>query len=266
MKKNINLLLAKFFGIALFIFMLSAWKQQDKPASEFYQLTIYHYESDTQEKILDNYLQNALLPALHRKHINSVGVFKPLSNDTASLKMIYVLLPMKSLDMVLKLPADLHKDKLYQAAATAYINTTFSAPAYNRMETILLKAFALAPQLKVPSLTAPKNERVYELRSYESASEKIFKNKVHMFNEGDEIGIFSKLNFNAVFYSEVIAGGKMPNLMYMTCFENMADRNEHWKNFGNHPDWKKLSAMPEYQDNVSHIDVTFLRPVAYSDF
>ncbi|MGF2413297.1 MAG: NIPSNAP family protein, partial [Ferruginibacter sp.] len=103
-------------------------------------------------------------------------------------------------------------------------------------------------------------------RSYESATEKIFANKVHMFNEGNEIDIFKRINANAVFYSEVIAGSHMPNLMYMTCYENKADRDAHWKNFGSDPAWKKLSAMPEYQHNVSHIDITFLQPLEYSDF
>jgi hypothetical protein len=58
----------------------------------------------------------------------------------------------------------------------------------------------------------------------------------------------------------------MPNLMYMTSFENMQDREAHWKSFGDDPSWKKLSAAPEYQNNVSHIDITFLHPTDYSDF
>jgi hypothetical protein len=58
----------------------------------------------------------------------------------------------------------------------------------------------------------------------------------------------------------------MPNLMYMTCFENKADRDDHWKSFSQDPYWKKLSSMPEYQKNVSHIDIIFLRPTDYSDF
>ncbi len=120
--------------------------------------------------------------------------------------------------------------------------------------------------MQLPQLKGPREERVYELRSYESATEKIFRNKVHMFNEGDEIGLFKKLNFNAVFYSEVIAGAHMPNLMYMTTFESKADRDAHWKAFGESPEWKKLSSMPEYQHNVSHIDITFLRPTSYSDY
>jgi hypothetical protein len=53
--------------------------------------------------------------------------------------------------------------------------------------------------------------------------------------------------------------------MYMTSFNNMQVREEHWKNFGSDPEWKKLSALPEYQNNVSHIDIVFLRPAPYSD-
>jgi len=120
--------------------------------------------------------------------------------------------------------------------------------------------------MELPKLNGPKKERVYELRSYESATEKIFENKVKMFNEGDEIGLFKRLNFNAVFYSRVLSGSKMPNLMYMTTFENKADRDAHWKNFSADPYWKKLSSMEEYQHNVSHIDIYFLQPAEYSDF
>ena len=120
--------------------------------------------------------------------------------------------------------------------------------------------------MKLPKLNSPNSERVYELRSYESATEKIFQNKVKMFNEGGEIDFFRRINFNRVFYSSVIDGSKMPNLMYMTTFENMADRDAHWKSFVDDPFWKTLSTMPEYQNNVSRNDITFLRPVSYSDF
>jgi len=57
----------------------------------------------------------------------------------------------------------------------------------------------------------------------------------------------------------------MPNLMYMTSFENMASREQHWKDFSADPFWKKLVADPQYQHNVSHIDIIFLHPTAYSD-
>jgi len=57
----------------------------------------------------------------------------------------------------------------------------------------------------------------------------------------------------------------MPNLMYMTTFENQASRNEHWKVFGEDPQWKKLVSMPEYQHNVSKNVTLFFRPTKYSD-
>jgi NIPSNAP len=207
-----------------------------------------------------------LLPALHRQKIAQVGVFKWLANDTATDKLLYVLTPLKNLQSPLEIAARLASDVEYQQAGSAYINAVYTAPPYTRMENILLQSFAMAPKMQTPQLKSPKNERVYELRSYESATEKIYRNKVHMFNEGDEIGLFARLNFNAVFYADVIAGSKMPNLMYMTTFENRADRDAHWKAFSADAQWKQLSGMPEYQHNVSHIDITFLRPVDYSDF
>jgi NIPSNAP len=264
MKRAFYFLIRNVYLVVVLLF-ISAWSPERKPAREFYQFTIYHFSTAEQEKALDSYLQNALLPALHRMNINQVGIFKAISNDTSAAKSLYVLVPVKSLEMILKIPAKLSADKEYQSTGADYLNAAYTASPYTRMETILLHAFPLAPQLQVPVLKADKKDRVYELRSYESATEKIFRNKVQMFNEGDEIGLFKRLNFNAVFYGEVIAGDKMPNLMYMTSFENRADRDAHWKSFSADPYWKKLSAMPEYQHNVSHIDITFLYPTEYSE-
>jgi hypothetical protein len=265
MRKNISYITRRILLGAILILQLS-WSMDKKPSREFYQLTVYHFATAEQEKVLDNYLQNALLPALHRVKISSVGVFKAWANDTVTNKLMYVFIPFKSLEMVTKLPAKLKEDVSYNFAGADYINATYNNPSYSRMETILLKAFPLAPQMQLPALHAAKKDRVYELRSYESATEKKFENKIQMFNQGDEIGLFKKLNFNAIFYAEVLAGSKMPNLMYMTSFESKADRDEHWKAFGTDPYWKKLSAMPEYQNNVSHIDIMFLYPTDYSDF
>jgi hypothetical protein len=235
------------------------------PVRQYYRLSIYHFKDSVQEKALDHYFSDALLPALHRMKIVSAGVFKSLANDTASDKKIYVFIPFNSAGEIQQLYEKLQKDKSYQTAGYEYINAVYSAPLYIRIETIILYAFPMAPRMQLPELRSAKNERVYELRSYESATEKIFQNKVKMFNDGDEIGLFKRLDFNAVFYSEVIAGSRMPNLMYMTTFENMEEREKHWKAFSDDTQWKKLTAMPEYQKNVQHADIIFLRPADYSD-
>jgi NIPSNAP len=237
-----------------------------KKSPEIYQLTVYQFKDSVQEKTLDAYLENALLPALHKLKYNQVGAFKSWANDTSVVKKIYVLVAGKSMDELSGMKDKLAKDAVYLDQGKTYLDAVYTNPPYSRMETIYLKAFSMAPELTVPSLKGPKSERVYELRSYESSTEKIFRNKVHMFNEGGEIALFKRLNFNAAFYSEVIAGSKMPNLMYMTCFENMADRDAHWKTFGSDPEWKRLSALPEYQHNVSVNEKNFLYPTSYSDY
>ena len=257
----------RFFISSLFFFsFLQFLFAGESPASRnYFELRVYHFAGKEQETVLDDFFKNALLPALHRTNRKLIGVFKPLANDTADDKKIYVLIPHQSLKHFVGLAKKLQNDADYLTAGAAYINAPFDRPVYSRMETILLYAFEGMHGIAKPQLTGSRLENIYELRSYEGHTEKIFQNKVDMFNKGDEVGLFKKLNFNAVFYSEVIAGPKMPNLMYMTSFNNMKERDEHWKAFGSHPEWKKLSTDPVYQHNVSKNEITFLRAAEYSD-
>jgi len=256
----LSLLLSIFFGLTGL-----AKVDINLVKREIFELRIYHFTTAKQEANLDGFFKNALLPALHFEGIKKIGVFKVIGNDTAADKKLYVLIPFKSFDQRQKITNRLFKNKLYNEAGSEFINAAYNTPAYNRMETIFLQAFEYMSSIAVPTLQASKKERVYELRSYESASEKIYKNKVEMFNQGGEVALFKRLGFNAVFYGEVIAGSHMPNLMYMTSFENMQARDEHWKSFGASPEWKTLSAMKEYQNNVSKNTILFLTPAEYSD-
>ncbi len=236
------------------------------PKQEFYSIRIYQLKTKEQEERVDKYLQGAFLPALHRMGIQKAGVFKPIGNDTAAIRRIYVLIPFHSLEQFLGLTASLQKDQSYLSDGKDYLDAVYDNPPYTRIESILLQAFPDMPRLEAPTaLKTPASERVYELRSYEGPTEKYFANKVQMFNQGGEIPLFKRLNFNAVFYASVLSGAHMPNLMYMTSFENMASREQHWKDFGADPFWKQLVASPEYQHNVSHVDIVFLHPADYSD-
>jgi hypothetical protein len=237
-----------------------------KDNREYYKIIIYHFKTPEQKQEIDTYLEKAYLPALHRLRINNVGVFTPMANDTVADKKIVVIIPAKSLQAITDMPAKLTNDATYQEAAKSYMDAVYNNPPFTRMENILLYAFPEAPLLTLPKLNSPKADRVYEFRSYESPTEKLFRNKVQMFNEGGEVVLFKRLNFNAIFYAEVIAGGSMPNLIYMTSFENMADRDAHWKTFGADPEWKKLSSDPIYQHNVSKSDIVFMKAASYSDY
>ncbi|MCW3091512.1 MAG: family containing protein [Ferruginibacter sp.] len=237
-----------------------------KPAAkDIYQIKVYRMKTNEQVTQVDNFLKNAYLPALHRLGVSGVGVFKNVGIDTAAEKSIYVWMPLRSLEQINGIEDGLTKDIAYNNDGAAYLTVPFNAPAYTRIETIILRAFTKMPHFQPPSLKGDPAERIYELRSYEGSGEKLYKQKVHMFNEGGEIALFNRLGFNAVFYAEVLAGSHMPNLMYMTSFDNQASRDEHWKNFGADPEWKRLSGLPEYQHTVSKADIIFLHPAAYSE-
>jgi hypothetical protein len=252
-----------FFSLFL---SLSVFSQKKTDARELYEFRIYHYTSAEQGTQINQYLEQALLPGLHHQGIKNIGVFTAISNDTARIKDLYLLIPYPNLAAKLKADNQLLSDKDYLSSGKEYIEATCDKPPYVRFETILMQAFRLAPVMQKPALSGPRENRIYELRSYESATEKIYRNKVEMFNEGGEITLFKRLGFNAVFYADVISGSKMPNLMYITSFEDMTGRDAHWKTFVNDPEWKRLSGLPQYQKNVSHADIIFLRPTVYSDY
>ncbi|WP_181303988.1 NIPSNAP family protein [Rufibacter sp. XAAS-G3-1] len=262
-KKRIAFLLAAFLGLAI------TFKAVSAPKREFYQLKIYHLKDQAQENRLDRFLKDAYLPALHRAGVAKVGVFKPAQDAAANAtgsaeKLVYVFIPFKSAAQVFKVEEDLTKDKQLATAGQDYFNAAFNNPVYQRIEVVLMEAFEGNPMFTAPNLKAAPAERIYELRSYEAATEDLHENKIAMFNQG-EMEIFSRLGFNPVFYAQVKAGSKMPNLMYMTSFESKASRDEKWKAFGADPAWKKMSAMPQYANNFLRADVYLLHPTAYSE-
>src|SRR6188768_4595114 len=95
----------------LFASLSQSWVSSPKTEREFYQLTVYHFSNASQEKVIDNYLQNALLPALHKINIKNIGVFKNHSNDTITDKIVYVLIPIKSLEDIMRISSKLNSDK-----------------------------------------------------------------------------------------------------------------------------------------------------------
>ncbi|MCH5689881.1 hypothetical protein LWM68_40025 [Niabella sp. W65] len=82
-------------SLLLCLIFLTTTTYAQKNLREYYQLTIYNYNSATQEAALNDYLQNALLPTLHRLGITRVGAFSNLANDTAKQKKMYVLIPFR---------------------------------------------------------------------------------------------------------------------------------------------------------------------------
>ena len=252
--------------IFLFTALIFTTCQLFSQAREYYQLKIYSFDTASQQEKTDAYLANAFLPPLKRLDIQNVGVFKPRPTDSITPKKTYVLIPFNSLVQYSLLEDTLLNDKDHLAAGASYLKAAHNDAPYQRIESILMKAFIDMPKMSASKLDGPRKDRIYELRSYEAATETLYKKKVDMFNAGGEVKLFDDLDFNAVFYAEVISGAQMPNLMYMTTHENQETRDANWKNFGSSPVWSKLKVMPKYQNTVSRNDTKFLYPTAYSDY
>ncbi|MEO8861016.1 MAG: NIPSNAP family protein [Ginsengibacter sp.] len=253
-------------NILLAISILIAPSMSNAKTHDIYQVKIYHLKNNDQTTQMDTYLQNVYLPALHRLGIKNIGVFKPIANDTAAVKFIYVIIPFASMDAWAKLDQNLAKNQEYMMAAKSFIEAPFDKAPYERMESVLLDAFPGQEHLVIPSSKNP--NRVFELRSYESPTQHLAEKKMAMFNTGSEIQIFNRLKFNPVFYAKVISGSHMPNFMYMPIFDNVEQRDAQWKVFGSDAKWKEISTDPgnENKVSVSHIDSILMHSTSYSDY
>ncbi|MBE7181860.1 MAG: NIPSNAP family protein, partial [Terriglobus roseus] len=125
----------------------------------------------------------------------------------------------------------------------------------------LLYAFQGHPVLTVP----PSGKRIFQLRTYESPSTADHLRKVQMFHSG-EFEIFQACGMQAVFYSQVLLGQRMPALTYMLRFSGLADLEARWNEFRVNPEWKKLQADPRFsaEDLVSNISNLLLSPKPFS--
>jgi hypothetical protein len=232
----------------------------EKENTMFYELRVYTLKDPQQQTLVENYFKDAAIPAFKRMGVQAVGVFTELKPEGQT--KLYALIPYKSLSDFLTVEEKLINDQAYLSAGAAYLNAPATSPAYDRIESSLLKAFAHMPKLELPEHKA----RIFELRRYEHASEGAGRKKLEMFNDAGEIDIFKRLGFNPVFFGETIIGEKRPNLIYMVTFNDMADHDSRWKSFGGDPEWKTISTKPDYADSklVSHITATFLTPTSFS--
>lgn len=264
MKKPINQLIAVVTAAVLFLPLFSC--AEKFPQQMYYEIKIYSVPQPGQAERVDSYLADALIPALHRAGISGIGAFKPVESDSASFgKFVYLFIPYETAEKFISIDGVLANDADYQQTGRDFLDAPYDNPPFARYESIFLKAFKGMPVFRMPSLTTPPSDRIYELRSYESATEQKAAKKREMFNNG-EMAVFEKLGFNAVFYAQVLAGSHMPNLMYMTTFQDMKIHDEKWAQFRQDPDWVKMRDMEEYRNTVSKSSVYLLHPTSYSDF
>jgi hypothetical protein len=228
---------------------------------EYYEFRAYRLKAGAKSDLLEAYLEKAAIPTWNKLGIKPVGVFT--EREPKEAPSVYVLIPYPSVDAFAKAALALNADEDYQKAGLEYLQSPKDKPAFDRIDSWLMLAFAGMPRLELPSYSRERKPRMFEIRTYESYSEvKAFK-KVEMFNSG-EIDTMREVGLGPVFYGQVLVGANLPHLTYMLSAENQEEHKKHWDAFGKHPVWNKLKNDPQYADTVSRITNYLVVPTAFS--
>lgn len=230
---------------------------------EFYELRRYHLRRGPKQKVFDDYLREAWMPAMGRAGIGPIGVFHVMVGPESP--SVYVLAPYRSLDQFAAVPARLKADPEYAKAAGPARSAPASDPVYLGVESWLLRSIASVPRLEVPAALQAGKSRVFELRTYQSHNKGANGKKIEMFDVG-ETALFRRAGLAPVFFGEALVGSRLPNLTYMLVFDDLAARDQAWRTFAGDPEWKKLSSTPGFTDPeiVTDISNVLLRPAPYS--
>jgi hypothetical protein len=225
-------------------------------AKEIYEWRIYTLTGDGY--LLDTFLKDTLIPAYNRKQIKT-GAFRLYRPKEGEKQQRHVLFIYPDIGTYLTVKKTIPEDLVFRRESEGFYRTTATNPVYSNFETFLSEAFDKIPVHRIPD----PSRTMFEIRIYHSPNEEANQRKVKMFNK-EEIDLFDKVGIHSVFYGEILAGPRMPALLYLTWYNDEAARSEAWKAFGSHPEWKRMSVLPEYANTATNNQSIFLAPTAYS--
>ncbi|MGI9468174.1 MAG: NIPSNAP family protein [Rubripirellula sp.] len=247
----------------LSIAMLPTNSSATAESPQYYEIRSYLLGEQGDAEAIHEYLRDAFVPAMNRQNTGPIGVFHNAAEDESGSPRIVVVIPHENADLIPVCKSKLEKDAEYQKAAQSYLARGPKNSPYERIESELLVAMDCMPLLKVPENQLKNPKRVFELRVYESANERLGDLKVHMFNNG-EVPIFLDCGIQPIFIGQAVIGPFTPNLSYLTAYPNEKARTEAWTAFRSHPDWQVLKKISKYAGTVSKIHKYVLTPAKYS--
>lgn len=235
---------------------------------EWFQVRIYHLKSEAAESLFDKTMEEAVVPGFKKLGITQVGIFKPVAvakDREANREMPrqrVMILALESPDVLASMPERLASDDAFVQAAGPYLSVSKENAIYDRVESSLLYAFEGMPKLVIPEKET-EGPRLFELRVYESYSEMKGKRKVEMFNNG-EIEIFNEVGLQCLFFGEAVVGKNLPQLTYLSVYNDEEHRGKVWSAFLKHPKWDALKKNERYKDTVSKIISQHMQALPYS--
>ncbi|WP_164101424.1 NIPSNAP family protein [Candidatus Laterigemmans baculatus] len=230
-------------------------------ARQLYEVRRYVVGEEVDWIALDRYLSDVLFPALRRAGAGPIGLFAPA--EGAESQDRFVIITYERAEQIPAVRDQLREDQQFIEATSTIEAGVPARPMYDRIQSELLVAMEVMPTAKPAEGANAAASRVYELRTYESGSEKLGDRKVEMFNRG-EVPIFLDSGIEPVFLGQAVLGPHTPSLTYLSVYPDDAARQQAWKTFIAHPDWKKLSGEAYYAGTVSKIYKFVLRSLPNS--
>jgi len=226
------------------------------------ELRRYRLRSGALAARFATYAKEALVPALGRAGLAPVGAWNVAVGPDQPT--VHLLLPHPDAQSVATVATRLEADAEYRKAAASSLALPPVDPPYLSCDSSLIAAVPTLPGIAMPTGAAAGKGRVFELRTYRSATEAAGRRKIEMFEEGGELALFARVGLHTVFFGRDLVGPGLPSLTYMVVFADEAAREKAWAAFREHPEWVKMRDDPRYADTVSLIDSTILRPTDYS--
>jgi hypothetical protein len=235
---------------------------ESESSNQYYELRFVQLRNSkaNQQRRVTEFLEKHHLPMTQRLGIGPVGYFQVyLGPDSPRL---VTLAAYNSMADVESKRTAMRADKEWMNAVDE-LGSGDQAP-YDRQEVWLLRAFDGLPKLETPP-AAENQTHFFDLRTYESESERDSDEKIRMFNT-EEIKIFRRSGIHPVFFGKTLFGSKMPNITYMVWYNDLDARAAAWTKFGSDDDWKRIRTQPGWTDAeiVANVSNTFLRPLPFS--
>jgi hypothetical protein len=226
--------------------------------TRIYRLDYYYLRQGSQPGRLNDFL-SAMIP-MQSKEATAQGVFTVLVGP--HLPTTIALTGFPGMEQMEAADERLRGSARYQAALDKLEQG--AEPPYDHVERVLLRAADFSPEI-APLKEKPAKPRVFELRVYHAPTERQLR-FVHERFSGPEIPIFHKSGIHPVLYANAIAGPLMPNLTYLTPFDDLAAREKAWDAFGADPAWLKAreESIQKGGQIVSNSTITLLRPTPFS--
>ena len=227
-------------------------------ARPYYEFRIYRMQMGPQTGRMNSWAENHLMPLLKKHGFGPVGFFNESIGPT--IPALYRLLYYSSLAEGEKLWASVMRDPDWGKAAEEL--EAGDTPPFYRADGWLLQATDFSPAFKAVS---GKGGRIYELRIYESPTGKQLR-ALHERFAGPEILIFHRSGIHPILYANTVIGPDMPNLVYLTPYDSLAQLEQAWRAFGSDPDWAKArnESIRRSGEIVRNITKLHLSPTSFS--